>query len=133
MLSNVNVETVCYLIVKAREFDVKMAPETPDPGSNPVDDLDREILFDYPDDPTTQEVRDCIEGLDAGASAEVLALVLLGRGDFTDWQSALTAARDNPEESTARALMSIPLLSTYLEEGLSQIGYDCADVEAAHL
>lgn len=133
MLNEVDVDTVCYLIVKAREFHTKMAPETPVPGDNPVDNLDRNVLFDYPDDPTAQEVRDCITGMGERAAAEVLALVLLGRGDFADWKEAVSAARDNPDRRTPQALMGVPLLSTYLEDGLSQLGYDCADVKADRL
>ena len=56
-------ERVCFLIVKAREFDAKMEPEIPDPGDNPTDDADREILFDYPDDPTVEEIRGFLESL----------------------------------------------------------------------
>ncbi len=31
-------ETVCFIITKAKEFDVKDAVSEPDPGSNPSDD-----------------------------------------------------------------------------------------------
>ena len=44
-------EKVCFLIVKAREFDAKEAVDEPDPGSNPSDDKDVEVLEDYGDDP----------------------------------------------------------------------------------
>src|SRR5215471_15391021 len=37
-------ETVCYIIVKAREFDVKVDPTDPDSGSNPGDDNEVDIL-----------------------------------------------------------------------------------------
>lgn len=133
MLKDVDLTTVCYLIVKAREFGVKMAPETPDPGSNPVDDQDRGILFDYADDPTAQEVTDAIAGMSEVGRIELLALVLLGRGDVSDWPEAVRTAADAPERRTARAFMSIPLLPSYLEEGLSQIGLDCAETEAERL
>ena len=49
---NVNLEKVCFIIVKAREFDAKVDPVEPEPGSNPSDDQEREILEDYADDPT---------------------------------------------------------------------------------
>ena len=39
MLS-ISPDKVCFLIIKAREFDAKMEPEIPDPGDNPTDDAD---------------------------------------------------------------------------------------------
>ena len=37
-------EKVCYLIIKAREFDAKMDPEVPEPGDNPTDDEKAEAI-----------------------------------------------------------------------------------------
>jgi hypothetical protein len=128
-------ETVCYLIIKAREFDAKMDVEVSDPGDNPADDAERVVLFDYPDDPTAEEVRSCIEGLNEDEACEVLALLWIGRGDYGrgEWQRALADAQDAPEERRPQAFMTEPLLADYLEEGLSQLGYSCEDVELAHL
>ncbi|HVA35208.1 MAG TPA: hypothetical protein VNG52_03170, partial [Stellaceae bacterium] len=61
---NINPEKVGFIIVKAREFDAKVEPVEPDPGSNPTDDADREILEDYEDDPTLEELRGAIDSLD---------------------------------------------------------------------
>ena len=134
MLTAIDAESVCNLIIKFREFSVKMTPQVPSPGDNPLDDASNEILFAYDDDPTEGEIRGIIAALSDDASAEVLALVLLGRGDFPgDWQGALSAARDDPDLRTADALMSIPLISSYLEEGLSELGYSCADIELDRL
>lgn len=126
---------VCYLIIKAREFDAKMEPEVPDPGDNPIDDADREILFDYPDDPTVDEIRGCIETLNEDESAELLALVWIGGGDYeaSDWAAAVKTAREDEDDRRADALLSIPLLADYLEEGLAALGYSCRDVEMGRL
>jgi hypothetical protein len=130
MLTAIDAESVCKLIIKLREFSVKMAPEVPRPGDNPLDDAYNETLFAYDDDPTEGEIRGIMAALSDDAAAEVFALVLLGRGDFPgDWQGALTAAREDPDLRTADALMRIPLVSSYLEEGLSELGYSCADIE----
>lgn len=126
---------VCYLIIKAREFDAKMEPEVSDPGDNPIDDADREILFDYPDDPTVDEIRGCLDALNEDESAELLALVWIGSGDYEarDWRRAVTAAREDPDDRRAEALLSVPLLANYLEEGLAALGYSCRDVEMDRL
>ncbi len=128
-------EKICYLIIKAREFDAKMEPEVPDPGDNPTDDADRGILFDYPDDPTVEEIRGCIEGLNEDESAELLALVWVGSGDFDaeEWDEALATAREDADSRRPDALLGIPLLADYLEEGLDALDYSCADVERQHL
>lgn len=128
-------EKICYLIIKAREFDAKMEPEDPDPGDNPTDDADSVVLFDYPDDPTALEVRSCLEDLNEDEASEVVALLWLGRGDYErdDWERALADALDAPDQRRPETLMGEPLLADYLEEGLSQLGYSCKDVEIGRL
>jgi hypothetical protein len=128
-------ETVCYIIIKAREFDAKMEPEVSDPGDNPIDDADREILFDYPDDPTVEEISAAIDGLNEDAAAELLALLRLGRGDFTpkEWKRAVYEALDDPEARQTEAFLGEPMLADFLEEGLSLMGYTCDDVELGRL
>ena len=131
----VDPERVCFLIVKAREFDAKMEPEVSDPGDNPIDDADREILFDYPDDPTVEEIKACLELLNVDEAAEVLALVWIGAGDYdlSEWRQAVAAAREDPDNRRPDALLGIPLLGDYLEEGLAALGYSCEETAARHL
>jgi hypothetical protein len=128
-------EKVCYLIMKAREFDVKMEPEVSDPGDNPIDDEDREILFDYPDDPTVEEIRGFLEQLNEDEAIDLLALIWVGSGDFEadEWEAAVAAARDAPEERRIEAFLAIPLLGDYLESGLDELGYSCVDFEIGRL
>lgn len=128
-------DKICFLIIKAREFDAKMEPEVPELGDNPTDDADREVLFDYPDDPTVEEIRGFIESLNEDELVEILALVWIGEGDYDveEWQSAVADARDNPDERRAEALLSIPLLGDFLEEGLAEMGYSCTDEEMGRL
>ena len=49
-------EKVCFVITKAREFDVKDAVTKSDPGSNPSDDKMIAVLEDHSDDPVVQEL-----------------------------------------------------------------------------
>jgi hypothetical protein len=132
---NVNPETVCYIIIKAREFDAKVEPVEPDPGSNPADGGEREILEDYPDDPTYQELMSALESLNQEEIEEVLALTWLGRGDFTkdEWRGALEEAKSAHDEKVVSYLTGIPLLGDYLEEGLSQLGHSCEEFEIGRL
>ena len=50
-------EKVCFVVIKAREFDVKDAVTEPDPGSNPSDDQMVAVLEDHADDPVVEECR----------------------------------------------------------------------------
>ncbi|MGA8772105.1 MAG: hypothetical protein WB610_17255, partial [Rhodomicrobium sp.] len=56
-------EKVCFIIVKAREFDVKDEVSEPDPGSNPSDDHDVAVLEDHDDDPVFEELTSFIGAL----------------------------------------------------------------------
>ena len=49
-------EKVCFIIIKAREFDAKDEVTEPDPGSNPSDDRDAAVLEDHADDPVVEEL-----------------------------------------------------------------------------
>ena len=50
-------DTVCSIIVRAREFDAQEAVVEEDYGSNPIDEGFRSVLEAYPDDPTFQELQ----------------------------------------------------------------------------
>lgn len=52
----ISAEKVCYIIAKAREFDVKDVVTDPDDASNPADDAMIAVLEDHKDDPVIQEI-----------------------------------------------------------------------------
>src|SRR3982074_2275191 len=80
-------ETVCFIILKAREFDVKDAVTEPDPASNPSDDRDAAVLEDHSDDPVVEELTSLIDSLSEDAQIDLVALTWLGRDDYSasDW------------------------------------------------
>ena len=128
-------ETVCYLIVKAREFDVKVAPAEPDPGSNPADDRDVGILEDYADDPTYQELTGALESLNSDQLLDLVVLTWIGRGTYgkDQWDEARDQAGEIPTKDAPRYLLGTPQLGDYLEEGLAELGYSCQDYEIGRL
>jgi hypothetical protein len=132
---SVSPEKVCYIIIKAREFDAKVEPVEPDPGSNPVDTGEQEILEDYDDDPTQAELRAAIDTLNDDEVIDLIALAWLGRGDFgkTEWPQAKALASERHRRHSATYLMGIPALGDYLEEGLSMLGHSCEDYEIDRL
>ncbi|MGH6954537.1 MAG: DUF3775 domain-containing protein [Alphaproteobacteria bacterium] len=128
-------DKVCYLVIKAREFDAKVEPHEQDPGSNPADDRGVAILEDYADDPTFQELTGALESLNVDEMMEVMALTWLGRGDYekNEWGEALAHARRVRDENVVRYLTGIPQLGDFLEEGLSRFGLSCEGVEMGRL
>lgn len=128
-------DKVCHIIVKAREFDVKVAPEEPDPGSNPSDEQSRAILQDYASDPTYHELKSFIDELNEDERCELVALMWVGRGTYSpdDWDEALKEARRSEGLGTARYLLGEPLLGDFLEEGLSQFDLSCEDFDVRNL
>ena len=128
-------EKVCYIITKAREYDVKVEPVEPDPGSNPIDTGEREILEDYADDPTAAELAEAIDDLNEDEVIDLIAMVWLGRGDFRreEWRDVRALAGERHRRHSAEYLMGIPTLGDLLEEGLSQLGYSCEEYEINRL
>lgn len=119
----INPEKVCYIIAKAREIDVKVAPEE---MSDDSDDMER-ILEDYADDATYQELQEFLQTLSDDDVIELLALTWIGRGEYSsdEWTDVLKEIRDVREKHTVEYLLGTPLLADYLEEGLSQFGHSC--------
>ena len=129
MLS-INLDKVCYVIIKAREFDVKVAPEELDDG----DDQER-ILEDHADDATLDELKSFLEAQSDDDLKELVALTWIGRGDFTaeDWSEVMSQVRDVREQHTVDYLIGTPLLGDYLEEGLAQFNLSCTEYEMGRL
>lgn len=135
MLS-LSLEQACYVVVKAREFDVQdVSSETGD-GSNPTDDGMAAVLEDDPArNPVENELADFIDGLNIDQQVELVALAWLGRGDYTrsDWQELVREASEAHSSHTGSYLTDMPLLADYIEQGLEELGFSCADVESDRL
>ena len=121
------IKKVCFIIMKAREFDVKDAVTEPDPGSNPSDDKMTSVLEDHTDDPVVEELTSLIDSLTEDEQIDLVALAWLGRDDNTadDWPSVRQEAARAHNARTARYLLGMPLLGDYLEEGLAILGHAC--------
>jgi hypothetical protein len=128
-------EQLAYIVEKAREFDAETAPVDTDSGSNPSDDRDVAILEATDDNPTGQELAAALDALDDEQRIEVLALMWIGRGDFSrdEWREALAQAREVHNEKETDYLVGTPLLADYLEIGLDLLGYSLEDEEKDRL
>jgi Protein of unknown function (DUF3775) len=128
-------ESVCFIIVKAREFDAQDVVTDPDSGSDAADDGAASVLEAHSDDLTQKELVAFITALSEEEQADLVALLWLGRGDGTmeDWDDLRDEAQRQHNNRTAAYLLGEPLLSDHLEEGLSQFGFSCEDFEIGRL
>ena len=125
-------EKVAHVIIKAREYDVKVGAwnatsEEGDAGEDP-----ESILEDFANDPTRAEIAGFIDALNDDEQAHLVALAWVGRGTYEpeEFDEAVDVARSEKVNSTARYLLGQPLLADYLEEGLEKLGYSVEDVES---
>lgn len=130
-----DIDRVCFVIVKAREFDAQEEVMEPNYASDAADDRFVQVLEAYRDDPTFEELRSFIDAMNEDEQAELVALAWVGRGDFgaAEWPQALALAKERQRGSTAAYLLGMPMLGDYLEEGLAAFDLSCAETEASHL
>lgn len=133
-MPDISNDKVCFMVVKARQFESAMADADPDsePVSMPIGNEEDDMATDSADDPVYQEVVAFVDGLNEDEQIELVALMWLGRGDYSadEWDAALDEARRARDEHghTASYLLGAPLVADYLEEGLSQFGQTCQEV-----
>ena len=132
---NISDEKLAFLILKAREFDAEVDPVEPDPGSNPTDDRDVGVLEDIPENSTEAELRDALQALNEDEAIDVIALMWIGRGDFSreEWEEARRLATERHRRDPTGYLMGNPSLADELEDGAEAVGHSLMDVEAGHL
>src|SRR3981081_986721 len=133
---SISSEKVCFVVLKAREFDVKNVDTSSDEdGSNPADDGLIEVLEDRPDDPVEQELVAFIEAMSEDEQVDLVTLAWLGRGDGTlaDWADLRDEAAAAHNNRTASYLLGMPLLPYYLEDALAEFGRSCEEFEKDHL
>lgn len=134
MLAELNPQKVCFLIVKIREFDVQAEPNLG--GGSDASDDNFVAVFDNEAEPSVVgEAEGLIEAMNIDEQRELIALSLVGRGDYAkeEWADAMSAAISHPEPTTSAYLLGDPTVSDDLEEGLSIFGFSCEDFEADRL
>lgn len=132
---SISPEKVCFIVVKAREFDAKDIVTDPEGSSNASDDAMISVLEDHGDDPVGQELRGFIGALSEDEQVDLVTLAWLGRGDGTldDWDELRAEAARAHNRRTASYLLGLPLLPDHLEDALSQLGLSCEEFEKDRL
>jgi hypothetical protein len=125
------VETICRIILRAREYEALIPDTDPDDASNASDDGMADAIEDGPDEdgdgnPAEIELRAIIADLAEDEQAEVIALAMVGRGDFdaNEWADAMDAAAQEID-APAEWMLGQPTFSTDLEAGLAAFDLSC--------
>ncbi|KTD64915.1 hypothetical protein Lsan_0908 [Legionella santicrucis] len=118
---NLDTETICDLLDKARQFQAKEEVSFPEETAE-MDSL--YVLADYQDDPVYQETVEYIDGLRPDQQATLVALMYLGRGDYNqeEWEEAFNFAQDELTKRTGEYLLSRPSVADDIERGLNMLG-----------
>lgn len=134
---DIALETVCYVIHQARELVADLEPLADEPGRHAADDTTREDVNEDEDGPEPREggdhgeLKEFIDNLSDDEQAELVAIAWIGRGTYTadDWDEAVEVAREEHPRRVGKYLLGQPLLADELEEGLSEMGLSCEDVD----
>ena len=127
-------ETLCRLIIRARELEAQVPASDPDEDPDNVDDLDDEgedqalsVLEDELNSGVEEEVQATLDDLADDQLAETLALAWVGRGtyDASEWDDAFAEASDLNVDERMDELMDMPLLASHLEAGLAAFDFSC--------
>lgn len=126
-------ETLCRIILRARENEAQVPAQDPDEAADNVDDFDDEggealsVLEDELNSGVEEELRAILDDLGDDQLAETLALAWVGRGtyDVSEWDEAYAEASDIDPESAIDELMDMPLLAGYLDAGLAAFDFSC--------
>jgi hypothetical protein len=127
-------DTLCRIILRAREYEAQTATEYD--GGEAAENVDDEeegalsVLDDTINDSVEEELRAAFEDLGEDQLAEVIAFCWVGQGtyDSADWDEAWQEAQDLVGESTGEAidgLIEQPMLASVLESGLAAFDLSC--------
>jgi hypothetical protein len=128
-------ETLCRIIIRAREYDAQTATDYDrDEDADNVDDENEgtlSVLDDSINDSVEEELRSILEDLGEDQLAEVLALSWVGQGTYEagDWDEAYQEAQgvgeDGGGETIIVELLEMPMLPSVLEAGLAAFDLSC--------
>ncbi|APH73077.1 DUF3775 domain-containing protein [Aquibium oceanicum] len=125
-------DTVRLFILKAKAISAAVNDDYNDGSEHEIelDDQNHDghhhdgLAEEESEDLTSEELRELIDDLNVDETAELVALVWVGRGDYdpAEFQEAVADARQRSNKRTATYLLGMPTLADWLEEGLEAIG-----------
>lgn len=129
MMLHIQLDSLCYIIEKAREFQAKEEVVLPDTPDSPTEDWALQILADHSEDYSLREMTRAIGEMSERQRAELVALMWVGRGDYSleEWETAVDDAIGDYSLNAAAYLLSHPMVADDLEEGVIAHGYSCQE------
>ena len=130
-------ETLCRIILRAREYEAQTASDYDrDEDPDNVDDEQEGTLSVLEDDINSsveEELQAAFEDLGEDQLAEVIAFSWVGQGtyDASDWDEAMEEAQSLVSDGTEGAieeLMEQPMLASVLESGLAAFDLSCSGI-----
>jgi Protein of unknown function (DUF3775) len=124
----ISIEKVCAFIEAARELAGLDLSTTGDSTASGDDSALASVVESTSGiDPRRRDLVAFVGDLDAGEQVNLLALILLGRGDFDieEWDEALAAARDSIEDRSADFMIGDSALPGYLMEAIEAFEESC--------
>ena len=121
-------ETICRLIVRAREMEAQVPAIETDDEKDPTDSDDEfAVLEDEANEAVEEEMFALLDDLGEDQVQEILALAWVGRGTYdpSEWDEALETAADPDSEEPVDQLMDMPTLAAYLDAGLAAFDLSC--------
>jgi hypothetical protein len=121
-------ETICRLIIRARENEAQVPAIEADEERDPTDSDDEfAVLEDESNEAIEEEMMALLDDLGEDQVQEILALAWVGRGtyDISEWDDALEEAADKNSEDPIDQLMDMPTLAAYLDAGLAAFDLTC--------
>lgn len=126
---NTPLETICRLIIRARELEAQVPAIETDDEEDPSDSDDEfAVLEDDADETIEEEMRALLDDLGDDQVQEILALAWVGRGtyDASEWDEALEEATDINEPIDE--LLEMPTLAGLLDAGLAAFDLSCEGI-----
>ena len=127
----ISTEKVCAFIEAAREVAGKVPPTTGDKTT--TGDDSELVTIEEPEgigedeDARRREMIEFIAGLNVEEQTDLLALILVGRGDFEaeEWLDAVGEAEDRIAARDPDYMIGDAALPEYLGDGLEALGRTC--------
>jgi hypothetical protein len=124
-------ETICRLIIRAREMEAQVPTNESDDEEDPTDSDDAfAVLDDDANEAVEEEIVALLDDLGEDQVQEILALAWVGRGTYdpSEWAEALEEAADSNSEDAVDQLLDIPTLAAFLDAGLAAFDLNCEGI-----
>lgn len=125
----INPDKVCEFLEAAREVAGKVPATSGDRTSTGDDSPLAFMEEDVSRDPVREQMIEFVAGLNVEEQTDLLALIYLGRGDFSlsEWDEALREEGDRIAAGDPRYMIGERALPAYLEEALEKFDKTCPD------